>query len=70
MLQSQTSNAVSLKSFTLRGAANGLWTALLRWQDRASGRHHMAKLDKDALKDVGLTEAEIYKEYSKPVWRR
>ncbi len=70
MIQSQSSSAASVQGFSVRGAILGLFDALLRWQDRASGRYHLAEMDEHALKDVGLTDADIYKEYSKPVWRR
>lgn len=70
MIQSQSSNAIGLRGFTLRGAVLGIFNALLRWQDRARDRYRLAEMDEATRKDIGLTEAEIYQEYSKPFWRR
>ena len=42
---------------------------LLRWQERATERHLLAGLGDHALKDVGLSRADIEQEASKPFWR-
>ena len=55
-----------------RSASNlmtGLVRTILGWQERASQRHHLAGLDDHALKDVGLSRADIEREAGKPFWR-
>ena len=42
---------------------------LLKWQERASQRHHIAGLDDRSLKDVGLSRADIENEATKPFWQ-
>ncbi len=42
---------------------------LLQWQERASQRHHIAGLNDRALKDVGLTRADVESEAAKPFWQ-
>ncbi len=43
---------------------------LLAWQDRDRQRRHLAGLDERALKDVGLTPAEVWAETRKAVWHK
>jgi uncharacterized protein YjiS (DUF1127 family) len=42
---------------------------LLEWQDRAAQRAHLAALDDHALRDVGLSRADVQMEVDKPFWR-
>ncbi|MEQ8655641.1 MAG: DUF1127 domain-containing protein [Kiloniellales bacterium] len=70
MIQSQPSHGARVQGFSPRGLLHAAFDALLRWQDRASGRTQLAGLDERARKDMNLTDADIYKEYAKPVWRR
>ena len=53
--------------------AKDLPAALIRtvlvWQERASQRHRMAGLDDRALKDVGMSRADVEGEAAKPFWR-
>lgn len=39
------------------------------WQDREFLRGHLAGLDDRALKDMGLTRADVAQETAKPFWR-
>jgi len=41
----------------------------LVWYDRWLEREHLAGLDEHALKDVGLTRADVDPEIRKPFWR-
>lgn len=40
------------------------------WRERAAQRRRLSKMDDRLLKDIGLTDAEAYGEYSKPFWKR
>ncbi|MCZ6531632.1 MAG: DUF1127 domain-containing protein [SAR324 cluster bacterium] len=39
------------------------------WRERSQQRRHLIALDDRMLKDIGLTSAQAYQEYRKPVWR-
>jgi uncharacterized protein YjiS (DUF1127 family) len=64
-----------------REAPTNFWRGLLRapvkaidlvllWQERASQRTHLASLDNHALRDIGLSRADVERETSLPFWRR
>ena len=53
---------------TLLHAANHPRIGLMRYWQLHRQRAHLARLDADALSDVGLTAAEARKEASRPVW--
>ena len=38
------------------------------WQERAEQRHALSELDERMLKDIGVTNADAYKEARKPFW--
>jgi len=42
---------------------------VLSWRTRAHTRTELAALDDRMLRDIGLTRADIYREYCKPFWR-
>lgn len=42
---------------------------LILWQERARQRHHLAALDPDLLKDIGVNRADAWQEANKPFWR-
>ena len=42
---------------------------LLAWQERARQRRHLSGLGDQALKDIGLSRADVAGESSKPFWR-
>jgi uncharacterized protein YjiS (DUF1127 family) len=48
--------------------AGALWRTLLTWQRRASERDRLATMDARALKDMGITRAEAWRECRKPFW--
>ncbi len=41
-----------------------------RWYARRSERQRLLRLDDSALKDLGLSRADAYREGLKPFWRR
>ncbi len=43
--------------------------AVVVWQERASARFRLEGLDEAALKDMGLSRADVSREIEKPVWR-
>ncbi|MBI1244892.1 MAG: DUF1127 domain-containing protein [Alphaproteobacteria bacterium] len=43
--------------------------ALAIWQDRARARARLEGLDDSALKDMGLSRADVSREIEKPFWR-
>ncbi len=43
---------------------------LLEWQERAAQRRHLAGLDDRMLRDIGLSRAEVVREYRKFPWQR
>lgn len=47
----------------------GLVLQLLDWQRRARERQELAGLSDTALRDVGLSRADIFPEIRKPFWR-
>ncbi|GAC1035573.1 hypothetical protein thsps117_03300 [Pseudomonas sp. No.117] len=46
-----------------------LLALLVRWHLRARGRRQLQQLDGRALADLGLNQADQYREGSKPFWR-
>ncbi|MEZ5935518.1 MAG: DUF1127 domain-containing protein [Alphaproteobacteria bacterium] len=46
-----------------------VFRTLGRWIDRSRQRHHLAQLDDAALKDIGLSRADVWTEIDKPFWR-
>jgi uncharacterized protein YjiS (DUF1127 family) len=43
--------------------------ALIGWAERARQRRALLSLDDWMLKDIGLSRADVMREYDKPVWR-
>jgi uncharacterized protein YjiS (DUF1127 family) len=43
--------------------------AVVVWQERARDRTRLEALDDAALKDMGLSRADVSREIEKPVWR-
>ena len=46
-----------------------LLALLVRWHSRARGRRQLQQLDGRALADLGLNQADQYREGGKPFWR-
>lgn len=45
-----------------------LWLRLRRWQQLARERRQLAMLDDVALKDLGLSRADVMRESERPFW--
>jgi uncharacterized protein YjiS (DUF1127 family) len=43
--------------------------ALILWQERSRQRAHLAELSEHALKDMGMTRADVEREVDKAPWR-
>lgn len=43
---------------------------VLIWQQRQRERQQLLALDDRQLKDIGLSRADVYQEWSKPFWRQ
>lgn len=56
-----------------RATGNYQLQALLRvgvlWAERWSQRQHLRSLPDSALKDIGLSRADAFREFSKPFWQ-
>jgi uncharacterized protein YjiS (DUF1127 family) len=46
----------------------GLWRMLRRWHQLARERQQLARLDDMALKDLGLSRADVLQEAERPFW--
>lgn len=60
----QLEHARSAKS----AARSGLWQMLARWYQLGQQRRALASLSDNALKDLGLSRADIYTESERPFW--
>lgn len=58
------------RPFTVIGGLAGrVLRVLVAWQVRANERAALASLDDAALKDIGLSRADVAAEADKPFWR-
>lgn len=46
----------------------GVWRMLRRWRQLARERGQLARLDGAALKDLGLSRADVLQEAERPFW--
>ncbi|MEX1034917.1 MAG: hypothetical protein WDZ54_03110 [Sneathiella sp.] len=51
------------------GFMGSITGAILKWQERATMRHHLASLDKVYLTDMGLSASQIETETGKAFWQ-
>lgn len=42
---------------------------IARWKHNRTTRHQLSHLDRRQLKDIGLSESDIYQELRKPFWK-
>ena len=47
----------------------GLFGLLILWQRRWQQRQQLAGLDAHLLRDIGVTNRDVYREASKPFWQ-
>jgi len=52
----------------IRRALMALVRRVWTWQERASARHRLERLDDAALADMGLTRGDVDREAGKPFW--
>jgi len=45
-----------------------LISKIVIWNERARSRRQLATLDRRLLKDIGMTEQNVYDEVNKPFW--
>lgn len=45
------------------------WSAVQRWLQRYRSRRMLLQLDREQLKDIGITREEALEEVRKPFWR-
>ena len=45
------------------------WRVVSRWIERVRQRDALAALDDHQLRDIGITRAEVAREWEKPFWR-
>jgi uncharacterized protein YjiS (DUF1127 family) len=68
-----TTSTFALPFRSIAAGAAGLFTALverlLTWQERAAERHYVRNLGDHELRDLGLSRADLEREYAKPFWR-
>ena len=50
------------------GLISGAIETVLLWHTRARERRHLAGLDDRMVRDIGVTQADIEREYRKPFW--
>ena len=60
-----------------RISRQGPWSVLSRsldrlreWRQRSHGRRELAALDERMLRDIGLSQADVWREVNKPFWRK
>lgn len=51
------------------GAIGNAFATLARWRSVRLQREHLASFDDRLLEDIGLTRADVEREYCKPFWR-
>jgi uncharacterized protein YjiS (DUF1127 family) len=56
-------------SMTAGGFVSRTIEVILYWRDLARGRRHLAALNDEMLRDIGLTRADVEREYRKPFGR-
>ena len=54
---------------TIRSRAASLLRYILTWSERARQRRALRALDEWVLKDIGLSRADVMREYDKPFWQ-
>lgn len=53
---------------SLSALAKAVWRRLKRWQQLAEQRRQLASLSDAALKDIGVSRADILQETERPFW--
>ncbi|MCY1517043.1 hypothetical protein D9M68_517100 [compost metagenome] len=53
---------------SLGALAKAIWRQLKRWHQLAEQRRRLASLNEAALKDIGLSRADVLQEVERPFW--
>ena len=56
------------QALNLSALAKAVWRQLKRWQQLAAQRRRLASLSDAALKDLGLSRADVMNEVERPFW--
>ncbi len=57
-----------IEPIRLPNIVKNMMKMLETWKSRAEQRRQLASLDDRMLQDIGITRADVYREYSKKVW--
>jgi uncharacterized protein YjiS (DUF1127 family) len=66
---SLVTHARTLRNTAIRDSVIAAWRLLATWRQRARQRRQLAELDERALRDLGLSHADAFREATKPFWR-
>ncbi len=69
MQTAQRQTQFATTSWSVKEVAAATIRLVLCWQERAMQRRHLSGLGDEALKDIGLSRADVAGESSKPFWR-
>ncbi|MGX5218863.1 DUF1127 domain-containing protein [Pseudomonas sp. S9] len=58
----------SVKGLSVRAYAQLAWAQVKRWNQLAKERQQLAALGDEALKDIGLSRADVMQEVERPFW--
>lgn len=61
-------NVLPHHGVNLGALARRVWRQLKRWYELAEQRRQLASLSDEALKDIGLSRADIMPESERPFW--
>jgi len=72
MMKGQKGYVLVLKTLSHDSAVERAWHAataqIARWRKLHRERIELASLSDDALKDIGLSRADVYEEIDRPFW--
>ena len=60
--------ALALAGVPAKSSGRRLWQRVTRWYQLGQERHALAALSDAALKDLGLSRADIHQETERPFW--
>jgi uncharacterized protein YjiS (DUF1127 family) len=58
----------SLSRLNIMGWVTALRSKLALWRERSQSRNRLAAMDGAALKDIGLSRCDAWREVNKPFW--
>ena len=66
---SEVWSGTSVETPSVRELLGKIWQTFMVWQQRASERVALRSMDDRALKDIGITRADVWRECRKPFWQ-